>query len=287
MSPCSFPSFLSASAFLALAACVPSLGNKDLRQTTAVKSDHTVIRNVIYTPADWPQAVPGDVYLPRPAGPPAPAVLLAHGGGWTGKDGRWQMNPIARKLVKRGYVVLNVTYRLAPEYIYPAPLEDLQQAVKWMRANALDYGIDPSRIATFGYSAGGYLAALTGLIEGPDDARITAIIAGAAPSDLTFYSGGELVPQFLGGSLREIPLRFHEASPVNYVTRNSPPMFLYHSTADELVPPDHALAMINALEANGVPHEPYWLQGRGHVAAFLMPSGSVDAAVDFLDRQTR
>jgi acetyl esterase/lipase len=287
MSRVPFLCFPSVLAFLTLAACAPSLGHKDLRQTTAVKSDYTMIRNVIYTPPGWPQAVPGDLYLPRSTGAPAPAVLLVHGGGWTGKDGRWQMNLIARKLVKRGYVVLNVTYRLAPEYIYPAPLEDLQQAVRWMRANAAEHGIDPARIATFGYSAGGYLASLTGLIEGPEDSRIRAIVAGAAPSDLTLYSGGILVPQFLGGSLRDIPLRFHEASRVNYVTRNSPPMFIYHSTGDELVPPDHPLAMVHALAANGVHHETYWLQGRGHVAGFLLPGGSVDAAMNFLDRQMR
>ncbi len=218
---------------------------------------------------------------------PAPAVLLVHGGGWTGKDGRWQMNGIATQLVKRGYVVLNVTYRLAPRWIYPAPVEDLQEAVKWLRANAVGQGIDPDRIAAFGYSDGGYLAALTGLIEGPESSRIRAIVAGGAPGDLTFYPGGDLVPQFLGGTQQQIPQRFHEASPVNYVTGNSPPMFLYHGSADKLVRPEHPLAMIAALEKNRVRHEVYWINGRDHIAAFLLPAGSVDAAIDFLDRELR
>lgn len=268
------------------ASCVNSVGPKNLRQSTSLRGNTKLTRNIIYTPPGWPQPVPGDLYQPRTSAP-APAVLLIHGGGWTGKDGRWQMNPIARKLVKRGYVVLNVTYRLAPEWIYPAPVEDLQQAVKWMRANAAEHGIDPQRIAAFGYSAGGYLAVLTGLIEGPENSRIKAIVAGGAPSDMTFYSGGTLVPQFLGGSLRDIPLRFHEASPVNYVTRRSPPMFIYHSKADELVRPDHAEAMIAALEANGVHHEVHWMHGRGHVGSFLLPGRSVDAAMDFLDQQMK
>ena len=116
---------------------------------------------------------------------------------------------------------------------------------------------------------------------------IRAIVAGGAPSDLTFYPGGDLVPQFLGGTQQEIPQRFKDASPVNYVTTNSPPMFIYHGTSDRLVPPDHARAMIAALEKHRVPHATYWIKGRDHIAAFLLPGGSVDAAIDFLDQQMR
>jgi acetyl esterase/lipase len=264
--------------------CANPVGLPGRWQGTSVRGNHEVTRNLVYTPENWPEPVMGDLYRPRNS-PPAPAVLLVHGGGWTGKDGRWQMDPIAKKLAKRGYVVLNVTYRLAPRWTYPAPVEDLQEAVRWMRANAVEQGIDPERIAVFGYSAGGYLAAMTGLIEGPEDARIRAIVAGGAPSDLTFYPGGDLVPQFLGGTQQQIPERFHEASPVNYVTAGSPPMFLYHGEGDELVKPEHALAMIAELERNRVPHETFWLPGRDHIAAFLLPGDSVNAAIRFLDRE--
>lgn len=269
-----------------LAGCANPGGTPVHRQGTLEKKSYTVTRNLVYTPDSWPVPVLGDLYRPRTSSP-APAVLLVHGGGWTGKDGRWQMNGIATKLVKRGYVVLNVTYRLAPRWIYPAPVEDLQEAVKWLRANAAEQGIDPDRIAAFGYSAGGYLAALTGLIEGPGNSHIRAIVAGGAPSDLTFYPGGDLVPQFLGGTQQQIPQRFREASPVNYVTKNSPPMFLYHGTTDKLVRPEHPLAMITALQKNQVRHEVYWINGRDHIAAFLLPAGSVDAAIGFLDREMR
>ncbi len=269
-----------------LVGCVSPVGAVSRGQSTSVKSGYTITRNMIYTPDHWPAPVPADLYRPR-SSQPAPAVLLIHGGGWTGKDGRWQMDPIAAKLARRGYVVLNVTYRLAPRWHYPAPVEDLQQAVKWMRAHAAEQGIDPDRIAAFGYSAGGYLAALTGLIEGPESSHLRAIVAGGAPTDLTFYPGGDLVPQFLGGTQQQIPERFREASPVNYVTKNSPPMFIYHGTADQLVKPEHPLAMIRQLDRYQVPHEEYWIEGRGHIPAFLLPGGSVDAAVDFLDRTMR
>jgi acetyl esterase/lipase len=234
----------------------------------------------------WPEKMPGDLYLPRRE-TPAPAVLLVHGGGWEGMDGRWQMEPIAKQLAKRGYVVLNATYRLAPRWIYPAPVEDLQQAVKWLRDHALEHGIDPQRIAIFGYSAGGHLAALTGLIEGACDSHLRAIVSGGAPSDLTFYPAGRLVPQFLGGTIQQIPARFREASPVNHVNKHSPPMFIYHGTGDQLVPVEHPLAMIAALNRKKVRYETFWVEGRDHIPTFLLPAGSVDAAVRFLDREMR
>lgn len=269
-----------------LSGCANPVGMVPNLPGGSVRQGYTVSRNLVYTPDSWPAPVMGDLYQPKKTSP-APGILLVHGGGWTGKDGRWQMNGIAKKLVKRGYVVMNVTYRLAPRWTYPAPVEDLQEAVKWMRANAAEKGIDADRIAVFGYSAGGYLAALTGLIEGPENSRIRAIVAGGAPSDLTFYPGGDLVPQFLGGTQQQIPERFREASPVNYVTRKSPPMFLYHGTDDQLVRPEHPLAMIAELERNRVRHETYWIKGRDHIAAFLLPAGSLDAAMDFLDQQMR
>jgi acetyl esterase/lipase len=269
-----------------LASCSTSVKMAARSPATRQRCDYTVTRDVVYTPPRWPEPVRGDVFRPRTPHP-APAVLLIHGGGWTGKDGRWEVEPIAKKLARRGYVVLNITYRLAPRWQFPAPLEDMQQAVKWLRDHAVEYGIDPVRIATFGYSAGGYLAAFGGLIEGPESFKIRAIVAGGAPSDLTFYPGGYLVPQFLGGTQREIPHRFREASPVNYVTSRSPPMFLYHATADKLVKPEHPLAMIRALSKNRVRHQTYWIKGRGHVSAFLLPAQAVDEAVDFLDREMR
>ena len=272
--------------FILMPLWLASVGCANFCGSATVKDRYSVTRNIVYTPKDWPEQVLGDLYRPQIRGK-SPAVLLIHGGGWTGEDGRWQMNPIAIQLAKRGYVVLNVTYRLAPRWRYPAPIEDLREAVKWMRQHAGENGIDPERIATFGYSAGGYLAALIGLMEEPENSNIRAIVAGGAPSDLTFYPGGDLVPQFLGGTQRQIPQRFREASPVNYVTPHSPPMFLYHGTKDQLVKTEHSLAMIHALEKNRVGYESYWIGGRGHIDAFLFPAGAVNRAVDFLDREMR
>lgn len=249
-------------------------------------NDHTVTRNLVYTPEGWPEKVSGDLYQPRGAYR-APAVLLIHGGGWSGGDGRWQMEPIAKQLVQRGYVVLNVTYRQAPRWIFPAPVDDMREALKWLRDHADERGIDASRIATFGYSAGGYLAEFAGYLKKPGDPPVRAVVAGGAPGNLAFYPGGDLVPQFLGGTQQENPQVFHDASPINCIGPGSPPTFLYQAEQDRLVKPEHALATIDRFEKYGVRHEVYWIKGKGHIRAFLFPENAINRAIDFLDRELR
>jgi acetyl esterase/lipase len=244
------------------------------------QGSYSVERDIVFTPESWQIQLRGDAYRPK-AGGPSPAVLLIHGDGRSGDDGRWQMGGIARKLARRGYYVFNITYRMAPDWQYPAPLLDAREALAWMRANSEKEGLDPERIGTFGYSAGGYVASLVGM-KGEDN--IKAVVAGAAPSDLTYYAKGELIRGFLGGALEEVPELFLEASPVNHITPNSPPVFLYHGERDLLVHPDHAREMLVELEKYRVPHEIRWIPGKGHVSAFIMPAGATDAAIDFLDR---
>ncbi len=199
------------------------------------------------------------------------------------KDLRWQMRGIARRLAARGYFVMNVTYRNAPDWEFPAPVEDLMAAMDWIGNNAGAYGIDSSRIATFGYSAGGHLALLAGFW----DERVGAIVAGAAPADLMLFEGGVLVGQSLGGSRGEHPGRYRAVSPVHQLHREAPPVFLYHGTRDRMIPPVHAAMMKSALDDAGVAGELHWIEGKGHVGAFLSSGEAVDRAIGFLDRVLR
>ena len=150
-----------------------------------------------------------------------------------------------------------------------------------MRENHESLHIDTSRIATFGYSAGGHLAALIGL--DPKNG-IKAIVAGGAPADLSFWPDGKLTGLLLGGPLKGHEAIYREASPVTYVRKDSPPVFIYHGTADDLVPVEHPKAFIAALEAKGVKHEVYWVKGRSHILAHLFPASAISKAIDFLDR---
>lgn len=234
-----------------------------------------------YTPDHWPKPLLADVYH-RPGGPPAPAVLLIHGGSWAENGSRWTMTPIAKALVRRGYLVVNVSYRGTPSDRYPAPIEDLREAIRWMRSHAARYGIDGDRIATYGFSAGAHLAAQVALQDG-NPSQVRAIVAASGPFNLSLDPGGEAVRGFLGGTRNQIPDRFREASPVNHVTRSSPPIFLYHGTRDRLVPPEHASQMAAAYRKQGFDTTVHWLEGRKHAGVLLFPGKAVEEAIDFLD----
>lgn len=236
-------------------------------------------RDVVFTPQDWPAQLISDFYEPEST-TPTPAVLLIHGGAWNKSERRRDMNGIAKRLAKRGYFVMNMTYRLTPEWRFPAQREDVNQALRYLRTKADQFNIDPARIATFGYSAGGHLAALAGL--DPEN-QVQAIVAGGAPADLSFWPDGRLTGLLLGGLLEGNEALYREASPVAQVRPDAPPVFIYHGTADTLVPIEHPHTFIAVLEKNDVKHEVYWIRGRSHISAHLFPAKAIPDAIDFLD----
>lgn len=271
-------------------ACSTHLGKPSAPGPARVQTHYERIRDQTFTPADWPKPLLADVYVPEGEGP-FPAVLVIHGGGWESGD-RDQVKSIAKRVASRGFVAINVTYRLVPTAIFPAQLQDVQQAVLWTRANAQRFHIDPKRIGAFGYSAGAHLAALLGGIGdkpplGRPGLAIQAVVGGGTPTDLTKSAGGGLVPRFLGGTVEQKPAEYRDASPINHVSAGDPPVFLYHGGGDSLVSIDHAEDYEKALQAAGVPTELYVLRGRGHIGAFLTDGSAVDAALDFLDRYLR
>jgi acetyl esterase/lipase len=275
---------------LLLVGCSTHLNRPSTPAPAPIQTDFDVTRDRVFTPQDWPQALKADTYIPRGDGP-WPAVLLIHGGGWESGD-RDQVASIAKRLARRGFVVVNTTYRLSPGARFPAALQDVQQALAWMQAQATDLHLKPDRIGVFGYSAGAHLAALLGTLS-PGDAlagpgpRVAAVVAGGVPSDLTKFKGGKLVPQFLGTNWKTDPEAYRRASPVTYISRDDPPFFIYHGTLDKLVPPDQAQDLHDALLASGVRSELFWLRGLGHIAAFLLDGAAIDSAVEFLDRELR
>lgn len=271
-------------------ACSTHQGQPDSAPPLPQRTEFRLIRDQVFTPPDWPAQLVADVYQPVGAGP-FPAMLLIHGGGWDGGE-RKQYASIARRLAQRGYAVVNTTYRLAPAAIFPAQLQDVQQAVVWMREQADVYGFDADRIGAVGYSAGAHLACLLASVGaqeplGRPGAQVRVVIAGGAPTDLTKWPGGKLVEQFIGGARDEQLVRYRAASPVTHVSAGDPPVFLYHGDWDRLVPPDHTTDYAAALQAAGVPHEVFMLRGRGHITAFLTDGAAIDAAIAFLDRWMR
>jgi acetyl esterase/lipase len=248
-----------------------------------------IVRDVAYTPADWPQALAADLYQPQGAGP-FPAVVMIHGGGWKTRT-RADMNRLAQAVAARGYVVMNVSYRFAPRWHFPAQLQDVQQAVLWLRANAAAQNVRTERIGAWGYSAGGHLAALVGA-TGPGDklfvdgARVQAIVAGGTPVDLRYYSDGPLTNGLMGVPYEQNPEAWREASPLALVTRDDPPVFLYHGTFDFTVGVKNARALYAALNAAKIPAELYLIRGLEHFSTFFL-GAPIEHGIEFLDMHLR
>lgn len=241
-------------------------------------------RTVTYTPPGWPQALAADLYLPAAsAHRPSPVVLLVPGEDWRRGDKR-DLRGLGQTLADRGYAALAVNYRLAPGAHHPAQLQDLQEALRWLRAHAQDLRLDLERLGIWGYSAGGHLAALLAVQPSSDLPPVRVVIAGGAPLDLRVLpeAASGAVQGLLGGTPGELPALYDQASPMAYVRPDLPPFFLYHGTDDTDVAPAQAAAFAAALGDAGVPVELVWLQGLGHdevaAAAQLRPS-----ALLFLD----
>ncbi|MCS3904551.1 acetyl esterase/lipase [Methylohalomonas lacus] len=278
---------------LLCSACVSHQGRSDGQTLPVADHDYAVFTEQTYSPADWPETLGADVYVPRGAGP-FPAIMLVHGGGWREGRTRSDMNDIARRLARHGFVVVNISYRFAPEYRFPAQLHDLQQAMHWIHDNAGAYRIDSERIGGFGYSAGAHLVTLLATVSEGDEldqphggaeTRLGAVVAGGLPSDLRKFDSGKLVRQFLGGVREEIFSVYAQASPVVHVSPDDPPMFLYHGSWDQLVPVDHARDMYSALQSADIDAELFIDHSRGHITMFLFDGDAVSAGTDFLVRQ--
>lgn len=274
-----------------LSACgTQHLGRPATDAPPRVSSSYTVTRDIVVTPPDWPKALLADVYRPAGTGP-FPSLLLIHGGAWKRGD-REQVERLATRIAARGYLVVNTTYRLVPESIFPDQLRDVQQAVLWMRGPGRDYGVDVARVGSFGYSAGGHLAALIAAVAddpqlGLPGTALKAVVAGGTPSDLTLYEGGYLVPNFMGGPKSERLETYRAASPAHYVRPGHPPVFQYHATLDDYVPFEQATRYRATLDRAGVPNELFVIKGHGHISGFFADGKAVEAALDFLDRHLR
>jgi triacylglycerol lipase len=228
-----------------------------------------------------------DAYVPKLTGP-LPAVLVVHGGAWrTGSKG--QLGKYARDLAARGIVTFAINYRLSPKYQFPAQLEDCQAALKWIRGHAEEYKVDPARIGAIGYSAGGHLVALMGVKGKPGDpkhpetdTRLTVVCAGGAPCEFRDVSPNNAGLAFwLGGSPKQVPEQYQNASPMAFVTKAAPPMLFYNGTSDVLVKYQQAQAMSSALKAVGVETQFVPLDGMGHLFAAIHPP-TLEKAYDFL-----
>lgn len=230
------------------------------------------------------EALTLDAYVPEGSGP-FPGVLVIHGGGWSARRPS-DMRRIAKALARRGYVALNVVYRLAPEHRYPAAVDDVREALRWARRESAALKLDPARVGAWGYSAGAHLAAMLGVEDGEDvgpSDKVSAVVAGGTPAEFELWPYSPIVTPFIGVAFAEAPDLWRAASPVHHASPGDAPFFLYHGTKDVLVEPEQARRMAAALAKAGVRHEVFWQEGRGHVTAFVFDRAAVSKALSFLD----
>jgi len=243
---------------------------------------------------DLPYAATGnarqrlDLYLPLSrARARHPVVVYLHSGGWVSGD-KAEGERFLAPLVETGrFAGVSAGYRLADDATWPAQLHDVQAAVRWVRANSQRYGLDPDRIAAWGWSAGGHLALMLGTTAdvpaldgrlGPhaeESLRVTAVVNQAGISDLVAIDTTPVgrdnrallrfASRLLGTAPRDAVDRAREASPVTHASPGDAPVFTFHGTADRTVPYDQAVRLHRALRDAGVPATLETVLRAGHV----------------------
>jgi acetyl esterase/lipase len=208
-----------------------------------------------------------NIYRPPAREQPRPAVILIFGGGWSFGDRHGMADP-ARNLAAAGYVAVSIDHRLVnvgAENRWPVQLDDVQRAVRWVRAHAAEYGVDPERIASYGWSSGAHLATMLGLRDtraNSDPAladyssQVNCVVALGADMDLTGpqtdYGFRLTLEGLLGGTLEEEPETYRDASPLFWVDAEAAPMLLVHGGFDDAVLAEQSRQMATALYDAGV-----------------------------------
>jgi acetyl esterase/lipase len=256
-----------------------------------------------------------DIYLPHEGEGPFPVIVSIHGGAFMGCDkADMQVLPMLEGL-KWGYAVVSINYRMSGEAIFPALVHDAKAAVRWIRANAAGYLLDPHRIAAWGGSAGGYQASMLGASAGVPEledlglgnqeqpSSVQAVVAWYAPADFLrmeeqlaesglpsppgMEHNGANSPEslLLGGRITEIPERVRAANPATYLRPDAPPFLLQHGTRDPVVPfqqsVEFAAELTRVAGKRGVTLE--LIEGAEHADPRFETPENVQRVLDFLD----
>ncbi len=268
----------------------------DLNQTVAFPGSVVMHRDLVYAAMDGFRPLTLDLYQ-KPAKPketPRPAILFVHGGDWVTGDARHlagfdDFPATLAALAAKGYVVASVNYRLSGEAHFPAAIQDVKSALRWLRGHAGDYNIDTTRIMAWGAEAGGQIAAMVGTscgvaaLEPAADAKSKATLASDCvqgvidwygPADLASWDTGGAHPSepgapthlgaYLGCEAADCaPGLVRAASPLAYIGTLSPPFLIQHGSADTRVPPDQSQKLNDALQNQHVPSEVLIYPGAG------------------------
>jgi acetyl esterase/lipase len=212
-----------------------------------------------------------DIARPKVAKGLMPAILCVHGGGWSGgtKEGALKID-----WAVRGYFVVSVGYRLAGKHLWPAQIEDCKTALRWIRANAKKYSVNPDKIGAWGHSAGGHLVACLGTmgkIAGLDDgpfpgfsSEVQAVADYAGPTDLAILFHQRSPANLFGPNAKDHPEMMEKASPIHFVSSSCPPFLIVQGDQDKLVPIEQAAILADALKKAGASVDYVVVKNAGH-----------------------
>lgn len=224
-----------------------------------------------------------DVHIPERTGP-FPAAIIVHGGGWVRGDRKHTVEPLFQPLTDSGFAWFSISYRLAGDLhggsgvhdgvtstlMLGSAVDDVRQAVTYIKQHAAEYRVDPNRLALIGESAGGQLASMAALKPAPGGA-VQAVVALYSPSDLvSLAENSPQIPDSVRQAVKGTPFGdmlvagLRSLSPINFVKRDSPPFLLIHGTADRLVPYEQSERMCAAIRQAGGSCELYPVRGGGH-----------------------
>lgn len=241
------------------------------------------VRNVEYAKVDGKPLLL-DMYLPEKTDKPLPAIVWIHGGGW--RAGSKDQCPVL-SLSGQGYAVFSINYRLTDVATFPAQIHDCKAAIRWIRAHAREYGLNPDRIGVAGSSAGGHLVALLGTSGGVKElegdvggnldfsSKVQAVCDLCGPSSFLIEDADaeavrkaeakdSAVTQLFGGPPAENKEKARLASPVSHVSKDDPPFLIVHGDKDLVVPLRQAEVLDVALKKAGVPTTLHVVAGAGH-----------------------
>jgi len=265
----------------------------------------TVDNDITYTNIEG-TALMMDIYYPRTATGAVPAIIYVHGGGWTSGDKESGAGiQFIPELISRGYLVASINYRLAPEFKVIDQIGDVKCAIRYLRAKAVNYGIDTRRIGVIGGSAGGHLVALLGTsdkssnLEGnggyyDQSSRVQAVVDLFGPADLTimFESTPAQWLQNVFGTSNFNSDDIRRVSPVTYITGDDSPFLILHGDQDTVVQLEQSEIFFQKLQEANVPASLVIVKNAGHgfrpvpTTAVISPSQQEMTVMvaDFFDR---
>lgn len=213
-------------------------------------------RNITYSVTES-RPLKLDIYQPvtnPPVGELYPAIIAMHGGSWNKGDKGAYFGAHHRYLANQGYIVFDIQYRLAHEAHWPAARDDVLSAIRWVKANAGKYRVDPDRIALLGRSAGGHLGLSAAYLDN-EATSVAAVVAFYAPTDLRMWHPfrDSTVDRFIGGSTATHRQAYHDSAPVEFVRDNLPPTLLIQGYQDYTVNYGHTENLANRLETTNTP----------------------------------